>query len=252
MASEAPPVALVSLIRRNRRRYGGYVVHVGIAVLLLGISASSTFTHTTFVNVARGHSTTVGGYRMTNLRPTAAIVADPTSTGALLTLGVVLRVTQHGRYVTTLHPTAEYYPDASGAEGAVGSLIGGDAVSELSLHSSLSRDISAAIDAAEVQTAIQGELDRANTLVAGDRAAGQLKQTELSYVLLAAIARGYLNHPPAAPLKLASSPLVNWLWVGALIVLAGGLIAIWPAPGGVTGRVRARYLARVAQELGRA
>jgi cytochrome c-type biogenesis protein CcmF len=43
-----------------------------------------------------------------------------------------------------------------------------------------------------------------------------------------------------------------WLWLGALIVLFGGLIAIWPPPGAVRGRVRARYLARVAQDLGRA
>jgi cytochrome c-type biogenesis protein CcmF len=252
MSSESPPVALLSMIARNRCRYGGYVVHVGIAVLLLGIAASSTFTHTAFVNVARGQSTTVGGYKMTNVKPTAAIVTDPTSTGALLTLGVVLRVSRGGHYVTTLHPTAEYYPDATGGEGPVGSLIAGDAVSELSLDSSLRRDISAAIDAAEVQSALQGEINRANAIVAADHAAGPVKQTELSYFLLAAIARGYLRHPPTAPLKLASTPLVDWLWIGALIVLAGGLIAIWPPPGAVAGRVRARYLARVAQELGRA
>ena len=252
MSSEAPPLALLSMIRRNRRRYGGYIVHVGIAILLLGIAASSTFTHTAFTNLARGRSTTLGGYRMTNVRPTASIVTDPTSTGALLTLGVILRVTRDGRYVMTLHPTAEFYPDASGAEGPVGSLIAGDQVSELSLNTSLRRDISAAIDAAEIQTALQGEINQANALVVKDRAAGPAKQTELSYFLLAAIARGYLHDPPTAPLKLASTPLVVWLWIGALIVLAGGLIAIWPPPGAMTGRVRARYLARVAQELGRA
>jgi cytochrome c-type biogenesis protein CcmF len=252
MSGDSPPLALVSMIRRNRRRYGGYIVHVGITVLLLGIAASSTFTHTAFVNLGRGHATTVGGYTMTNVRPTAAIVNDPTSTGALLTLGVVVGVTHDGRYVTTLHPTAEYYPDASGAEGPVGSLISGDAVSELSLDSSLRRDISAAIDAAEIQSALQPEINQANALVARDGSIGPTKQTELSYYLLAAIARGYLRHPPSAPLKLASTPLVAWLWIGALILLVGALIAIWPGPGAVTGRARARYLARVAQELGRA
>ena len=43
-----------------------------------------------------------------------------------------------------------------------------------------------------------------------------------------------------------------WIWIGGLIVLVGGLIAIWPAPAALRSRVRARYLARVAQELGRA
>ena len=43
MARESVPVALVALVRRNRRRYGGYLVHVGIAVLFVGVAASSAF-----------------------------------------------------------------------------------------------------------------------------------------------------------------------------------------------------------------
>ena len=45
MAAESIPRALVSLVRRNRRRYGGYIVHVGIAVLFVGVAASSSFQH---------------------------------------------------------------------------------------------------------------------------------------------------------------------------------------------------------------
>src|SRR4051812_35841316 len=44
-AGEAPPRALLALVRRNRRRYGGYVVHVGMAVLFVGVAASSSFQH---------------------------------------------------------------------------------------------------------------------------------------------------------------------------------------------------------------
>jgi len=43
-----------------------------------------------------------------------------------------------------------------------------------------------------------------------------------------------------------------WIWIGGLIVLLGGGVAIWPPPAAMRGRVRARYLSRVAQELGRA
>ena len=32
-----------SLVRRNRRRYGGYLVHVGVSVLFVGVAASSAF-----------------------------------------------------------------------------------------------------------------------------------------------------------------------------------------------------------------
>ena len=48
------------------------------------------------------------------------------------------------------------------------------------------------------------------------------------------------------------SPLVTWIWVGALIVFAGGLIALWPAPAGRAPPRRGGYAARLARELGRA
>src|SRR6202044_2945316 len=38
-SGEVVPRALVTLIRRNRRRYGGYIVHVGIAILFVGVAA---------------------------------------------------------------------------------------------------------------------------------------------------------------------------------------------------------------------
>ncbi len=37
------PRALAGLFARNRRRYGGYVVHAGIAILLIAVAASSSF-----------------------------------------------------------------------------------------------------------------------------------------------------------------------------------------------------------------
>jgi hypothetical protein len=41
---------------------------------------------------------------------------------------------------------------------------------------------------------------------------------------------------------------VTWIWLGAIIVFGGALIALWPgdAPG---RRVRARYAARVAEDV---
>ncbi|MGQ0570580.1 MAG: heme lyase CcmF/NrfE family subunit [Armatimonadota bacterium] len=40
---EPLPAALLGLITRNRRRYGGYTVHFGILLMLVGIAASSVF-----------------------------------------------------------------------------------------------------------------------------------------------------------------------------------------------------------------
>jgi cytochrome c-type biogenesis protein CcmF len=44
------------------------------------------------------------------------------------------------------------------------------------------------------------------------------------------------------------SPLVTWIWIGALVVLLGGLIALWPSPRAVRRRVTAVYAARVGRE----
>ena len=43
MSSDSVPRAVVSLVQRNRRRYGGYLVHVGVSVLFAGVAASSAF-----------------------------------------------------------------------------------------------------------------------------------------------------------------------------------------------------------------
>src|ERR1700681_2909962 len=73
MAREAVPLALLSLVRRNRRRYGGYVVHLGMAVLFVGVAASSSFQHSSELALTPGQSTRVGSYTVRYVRPTATI-----------------------------------------------------------------------------------------------------------------------------------------------------------------------------------
>ena len=55
VASEPLPVALTAVVRRNRRRYGGYLVHVGVAVALLGVAASSAFNSATCGSAPETH-----------------------------------------------------------------------------------------------------------------------------------------------------------------------------------------------------
>ena len=46
---------------------------------------------------------------------------------------------------------------------------------------------------------------------------------------------------------------MTWIWLGAIIVFLGGLIAMWPGErDALRRRVRAGYAARVARDLGRA
>src|SRR5687768_7515900 len=75
MSRDSVPAALVALVRRNRRRYGGYTVHVGIAVLFVGVAASSAFQDQKLVELRPGQTERVGGYAVTYERPTSRLVA---------------------------------------------------------------------------------------------------------------------------------------------------------------------------------
>jgi cytochrome c-type biogenesis protein CcmF len=258
MSSETPPVALVSMVRRSRRRYGGYIVHVGIAVLFVGVAASATFQHEQEPNLQVGQSVRVGAYTMKYERATGSVVKDPSHTGATMTLGAVLRVTRGGHYVTTLRPSADYYPTTPILEGqVVADLISGDAVQQIGLKSSWRRDLWAAIKPfGSTLPALGVQLPEASLVAGADAtilpSTSQKDQLELAYYELGFIVKQYLKHPPPASFTLIASPLVMWIWVGGLIVLLGGLTAIWPPPAALRRRLRAGYFARVAQELGRA
>jgi cytochrome c-type biogenesis protein CcmF len=237
MSSESPPVALVSLIRRNRRRYGGYTVHIGVAVLFIGVAASTAFQHVKDVSLKPGQSTLVGGYRYTYEKATQSVVTDPNSTGAILTLGAVMDVTKHGHRVAVLRPSAGYYPAPDESQGPVGSLIGGETTAHVGLQAGLRRDI---------WTAIQPNIDPLQPLITKGNAVVPPSHPEYAFLVLAAIGEHYVRSSPTASFHLMNSPLVTWIWFGGFIVFAGGLTAMWPAGG---HRVRARYLAHVGRDL---
>ncbi len=58
------PAAFASLISRNRRRYGGYVVHAAIVMLAIGVAGSSAFDSVAEAKLARGESMTIGDYTL--------------------------------------------------------------------------------------------------------------------------------------------------------------------------------------------
>ena len=70
MSDDSVPRAVVSLVQRNRRRYGGYLVHVGVSVLFAGVAASSAFQDAHDVQLGVGQTAKVGGYELTYVKPT--------------------------------------------------------------------------------------------------------------------------------------------------------------------------------------
>jgi len=244
MAGESLPRAFAGLVRRNRRRYGGYIVHLGIAVLFVGVAASSSFQHASELGLSPGQSTHVGAYTVRYVRPTATITPryDAAHTGSTLSLGAVIDVRKGGRHVATLNPSEGYYASQEASQGTVGSLIGGQPVSHVSMSAGITRDVWSAIEPDIEAPALQRIVRAGNSALSPEEA----------LVAIGYLAREYLKHPPQAQFHFIVSPLVMWIWIGGLIVFGGGLIAIWPSPSVVRRRVAARSRARAVRGLARA
>jgi cytochrome c-type biogenesis protein CcmF len=62
---ESYPAALFGLIRRNNRRYGGYVVHLGVVTIAAAVTASSFYQLERQAKLRPGEAVSVGEYRLT-------------------------------------------------------------------------------------------------------------------------------------------------------------------------------------------
>jgi len=251
MTGERPPAALRSLVSRNRRRYGGYIVHVGMALLFIGVAASTAFNDARDIRLSPGESAKVGDYTFEYVRPTSHI---STKGGKLekISFGSVVEVRRDGQLVTTLRPERGYYPSRDTSLGPIGRFFDGEATSEVGLKAGLRQDVWAATtpDKAVLAPAIaEGNKVFAD---AGDKLPEPV-EAQLLGQALRGLAATYVSKSPTATFRLITSPLVTWIWLGALIVFFGGLIAMWPGErDAMRRRVRAAYAARVARDLGRA
>jgi cytochrome c-type biogenesis protein CcmF len=225
LTGEPVPVALAVLVGRNRRRYGGYMVHVGIAVLLVGVAASTAFQHVRDLRMKPGDTARVGGYDIAYLRPTGALSAEK------VTLGAVLDVSKRGRHIATLVPSRGYYPSMDQATfGRIGRFFNGESTSELGLRASLTRDI---------WTAVQPDLSAVEPMIRSADRSFPEANPQLEGFLVSTVVRRYMQGTPVADFRMIVSPLVAWIWIGGVIVAGGGMVALWPAPRRVRRRVAA-------------
>lgn len=58
---ESAPVALVRLTKANRRRYGGYLAHIGVLLVALGVTTSSTFRSEREATIVPGGTMSLAG-----------------------------------------------------------------------------------------------------------------------------------------------------------------------------------------------
>ena len=95
--------ALAELIGRNRRRYGGYVVHASIVLLAIGIIGSSAYDTTREQRLARGETMNVGGYALTYLGATRERGANA------MELRALVDVRRGGERLGTMRPGKNSY-----------------------------------------------------------------------------------------------------------------------------------------------
>jgi len=99
------PRALWTLFARNHRRYGGFVVHFGVVLIILGITVSANFAVEKEVTVARGASVRVSGY---DFRYEGMRTADEVYREVVWTDFTVFR---GGSQVTKLSPGKSFHPN---------------------------------------------------------------------------------------------------------------------------------------------
>ncbi len=241
--------ALVAVVSRNRRRYGGYIVHAGIAVVLIGIAASSSFQTNRDVTLRPGQSTVIDGHRVTYVKPTAKV------DGLAFTAGALVRVEKDGK-AFNLTTDRRYYRPTGVETSTVSSFFDGEADSDVGLKAGLGSDFWTAVqpDVTGVQRRARaadqgfkacvsgapgtppqckavGAMMRAAAANPSLRPAALAQISTLEEATAKRIAQSYLTEGSPATFKVIVNPLVTWMWIGGLIALCGALIALWPSRG---------------------
>lgn len=156
--------SLGMIVNKNRRRYGGYIVHLGIAAMALGIIGSSNFSVQTMQTIEIGKSITINNYTLTydNLREKPVghrdvVFADMT-------------VTKNNQPIGTVQPEVVFYDNWEQPS------------TEVALLSFWAEDL---------------------------------------YVVLSA-----WEPDGKATFTVKVNPMMNWIWIGGIIVTLGTLFAM--------------------------
>jgi cytochrome c-type biogenesis protein CcmF len=159
------------LTAKNRRRYGGYIIHLGIVLMGLGVIGIESFQTQTQGALTPGQSLDLAGYTVTYDSLAEFDTADGKNVAR-----AVMEVSKDGKFIQELYPRRDYYYDAQQPMTIPG-----------------------------VRSTMEDDL----------------------YVIL-------VDWQPIssrqATFKVFHNPLVNWLWIGSIVLILGAIVAVWPSP----------------------
>jgi len=106
-AKENLATALWRLAGRNRRRYGGYIIHLGVVLMAIGIIGIELFQTETQGTLAQGDSLTLGDYTI-SFQSLAVFDSDDGRNVARAVIGV----SDERGYLGDLYPRRDFYYDS--------------------------------------------------------------------------------------------------------------------------------------------
>jgi cytochrome c-type biogenesis protein CcmF len=98
--------AAIALFGRNRRRYGGYIIHLGITIIGIGAIGSTVFQAETQQTIGLGQTMELNGYELRYDDFTDAVAND----GRRMQIADVT-VLRNNQEVASLRPRIDIYPD---------------------------------------------------------------------------------------------------------------------------------------------
>jgi len=104
IAGEGIVRGLITLARRNQRRYGGFVVHLGIVLIILGIAGSMTYSIEKEATLAVKQELTIGNYRI----QFEGLTGSQQSTH--FRVEAAFRVFHNGSEEGVLNPALKFFP----------------------------------------------------------------------------------------------------------------------------------------------
>lgn len=97
--------SLVYLLLKNRQRYGGYLVHLAMITMIVGITGATAFDLEVDKSLAKGESLRLGAYEMTYQG------LGTTARGRMEAVFADLVVNKDGRELGILRPSKEFHPN---------------------------------------------------------------------------------------------------------------------------------------------
>ncbi len=159
--------AFIRLISKARRRYGGYIVHLGIVLMYIGFTGAA-YDQKQEASLKPGQSLSVKGYTFEYLR--TRMETDPNKRMVFTDLrlsrnGKTLQRVSPAKFIYTTHPEMP--------------------TTEVAIRSRLSSDLYVIMNSVNPDTKV-------------------------------------------GTFQVIYRPLVLWIWIGALVLLLGSVIAMWP------------------------